>query len=81
MQRLGEGLLKPLGIVLLKLMVFQNGHQEHFQHREIDNFFNSAYEIAKKLFFHINLVTINEYCAKSIRFSMLLNNIYKLTAF
>jgi hypothetical protein len=40
MQRLGEGLLKPLGIVLLKLMVFQNGrhqngHQEHFQHREI----------------------------------------------
>jgi hypothetical protein len=35
MQRLGEGLLKPLGIVLLKLMVFkngrhQNGRQEHF---------------------------------------------------
>jgi hypothetical protein len=31
--------------VLLKLMVFQNGRhqngrQEHFQHREIDNFFN-----------------------------------------
>ena len=55
MQRLGEGLLKALGIVLLKLMVFQNGrhqngHQEHFQHREIDNFFNSAYEIAKSLF-------------------------------
>jgi hypothetical protein len=56
MQRLGEGLLKPLGIVLLKLMVFQNvrhqnGRQEHFQHREIDNFFNSAYEIAKNFFF------------------------------
>jgi hypothetical protein len=51
MHRLGEGLLKALGIVLLKLMVFQNGHQEHFQHREIDNFFNSAYEIAKSLFF------------------------------
>jgi hypothetical protein len=27
-------------------MVFQNGRQEHFQHREINNFFNSAYEIA-----------------------------------
>jgi hypothetical protein len=56
MQRLGEGLLKPLGIMLLKLIVFQNGHhqngrQEHFQHREIDNFFNSAYEIAKNNFF------------------------------
>jgi hypothetical protein len=54
MQRLGEGLLKPLGIVLLKLMVFQNGRhqngrQEHFQHREIDNFFNSAYELLNYL--------------------------------